>query len=315
MIVGLALKRMALALLTLLLVSLLIFGMLEILPGDVASRILGREATPESLVLLREQLNLNQPGYVRYLEWLGNLLHGDLGVSLTSQRPVSEIIAPRIVNTVILSVVAFAISIPLTVIPAVIQAARRNRTADHVLSIVTLLLLSIPDFLLATLLLIAFVIYIPVLPAVSLIDGSETLWGYVRALILPATTLGIVMAVYGVRMLRGSLIEVLESDYITMAELKGLSRRRVILRHALPNALIPTLNIMALNLGYLIGGVVVVERIFAFPGFGSLLIDSLQMRDLPVIEATILISAAVYTAANLLSDLAAVFLNPRLRAL
>jgi peptide/nickel transport system permease protein len=314
MILKLVLKRTIYAALTLLLVSALVFAILEILPGDVATRILGRDATPESLAALRVQLNLNEPAIIRYFHWLSQILQGDLGAALTSQRPISEILAPRITNTVILSVAALAVSIPLTVIPAVIQAGQRYRAPDHALSVVTLILLSIPDFLLATLLLIAFVIYIPILPAVSLIDSSTTVVNYLRALVLPAVTLGIVMAVYGVRMLRGNLIEVLESEYIKMAELKGLSRRRVIIRHALPNALIPTLNIMALNLGYLIGGVVVVERIFGFPGFGSLLVDSLQLRDLPLIEATILISAAVYIAANLLSDVSAVLLNPRLKA-
>ena len=314
MILKLVLKRTIYAALTLLLVSALVFAILEILPGDVATRILGREATPESLAALRVQLNLNEPAIIRYFHWLSQILRGDLGAALTSQRPISEILAPRITNTVILSLAALAISIPLTVIPAVIQAGQRYRAPDHALSVVTLILLSIPDFLLATLLLIAFVIYVPILPAVSLIDSSTTVVSYLRALVLPAVTLGIVMAVYGVRMLRGSLIEVLESEYIKMAELKGLSRRRVIIRHALPNALIPTLNIMALNLGYLIGGVVVVERIFGFPGFGSLLVDSLQLRDLPLIEATILISAAVYIVANLLSDVSAVLLNPRLKA-
>jgi peptide/nickel transport system permease protein len=177
---------------------------------------------------------------------------------------------------------------------------------------VTLVLLSLPDFLLATLLLLCFVIYIPVLPAISLVDQSSSAWEYFRAMTLPAVTLAIVMAVYAVRMLRDNLIEVLESDYVRMAELKGLSAQHVLLRHALPNALVPTLNVTALNLAYLVGGVVVVEKVFSYPGFGSLLVDSLQLRDLPVIEVTVMIAALVYISANLLADIAAILLNPRL---
>ncbi|OJU97545.1 MAG: ABC transporter permease, partial [Shinella sp. 65-6] len=227
--------------------------------------------------------------------------------------PITEILAPRIFNTLMLSTLAFLIYIPLAVVPALIQAVHREQPVDHALSIVTLALLSMPDFLLATLLLILFVIMVPVLPAMSLVDASTGVGDYLRALILPATTLAIVMAAYAVRMLRDNLIEVLESEYVRMAELKGLSRRAVLLRHALPNALVPTLNVTALNLGYLIGGVVIVEKVFGFPGFGSLLVDSLQLRDLPLIETTVLIAAAVYTVANLLADIGAILFNPRLR--
>ena len=203
--------------------------------------------------------------------------------------------------------------IPLALIPALIQAVRRDRPVDHGLSVVTLLLLSTPDFLLATFLLITFVIFIPVFPAVSVVTAASTLDQWIMALVLPAVTLAVVMAVYAVRMLRDNLIEVLDSDYIRMAELKGMSARRVLLRHALPNSLIPTLNITALNLGYLIGGVVIIERVFAFPGFGGLLVDSVQVLDIPMIEATVLLSAAVYIIANLFADVGAILLNPRLR--
>lgn len=306
-------RRVALAAVTLLLVSAFVFFVLEVLPGDVATRILGRDATPESLQVLREQLGLDQPAMTRYLHWLGGLLTGDLGQSLVSSRSVSEVLAPRIFNTLALSVYAFLLYLPLTVIPAVVQALTRDKATDHALSVVTLVLLSMPDFLLATILLLAFVLWIPVLPAISLVDETSSFGEYMRAMTLPAATLAIVMAVYAVRMLRDNLIEVLDSDYVRMAELKGLSRRRVLLRHALPNALVPTLNVTALNLAYLIGGVVVVERVFSYPGFGTLLVDSLQLRDLPVIEATVMIAALVYVTANLVADIAAILLNPRLR--
>jgi peptide/nickel transport system permease protein len=298
---------------TLLLVSLLIFSVLEILPGDVATRVLGRDATPESVATLRERLHLDDPAYSRYLTWLGNLAQGDFGVSLISGRRVVDILGPRIFNTLLLSLYAFLLYIPLATLPALIQAVKRDRALDHALSVVTLVLLSIPDFLLATMLMIAFVVMTPLFPAISLVDQSSSAGEYLYAMTLPAVTLAIVMAVYAVRMLRDNLIEVLDSDYIRMAELKGVPNRRVVWRHALPNALVPTLNVTALNLAYLIGGVVIVERVFSYPGFGSLLVDALQLRDLPLIEATVMIAAAVYIAANLIADIGAILLNPRLR--
>jgi len=212
-------------------------------------------------------LGLNDPAALRYLHWIGGLLTGDPGRSLVSQRPVADILAPRIFNTLVMSAYAFVLYLPLTLIPALVQAIRRDRATDHVLSVITLVLLSLPDFLLATILLMVFVIWVPVLPAISLVDQSSGFWEYIRAMTLPALTLAIVMAVNAVRMLRDNLIEVLDSDYVRMAELKGLSARRVLLRHALPNALVPTLNVTALNLAYLVGGVVVVvvvvvEKVF-----------------------------------------------------
>jgi peptide/nickel transport system permease protein len=312
-VLKLVIMRIGMAAITLLLVSLIVFSILEILPGDVATRILGRDATPESLEVLRNELGLNRPAFSRYLAWLGGLMRGDLGRSLVSNRPVAEILGMRIYNTMLLSGYAFLVYLPLTTVPALLQAIWRDRPIDHVLSIVTLILLSMPDFLLATILLFTFVVVIPVLPAMSLVDESSSAWDYFRAMTLPAVTLAIVMAVYAVRMLRDNLIEVLDSDYIRMAELKGLSAGRVLVRHALPNALAPTLNVTALNLAYLVGGVVVVERVFSYPGFGNLLVDSLQLRDLPVIESTVMIAALVYVLANLLADLTAILLNPRLR--
>jgi len=312
-VLRLLIGRILLSLLTLIIVSAVIFAIIEVLPGDVASRILGRDATPASLALLREKLHLNDPAIFRYVNWLAGILQGDFGNALTSSRPIIDILAPRIINTGLLSLYAFVIYIPLALIPALIQAVRRDRPVDHVLSTITLVLLSIPDFLLGTLLIIAFVVAIPLLPAISLVDESSTVIEYLRATTLPAVTLAIVMAIAAVRMLRDNLIEVLDSDYVRMAELKGLPPRAVLLRHALPNALVPTLNVTAINLGYLIGGVVIVEKVFSFPGFGRLLVDSLQLRDVPVVEATVLISAVVYVVANLLADLGAILLNPRLR--
>ena len=306
--------RFGLAFVTLFIVSIIIFAMVEILPGDVASRILGQLATAENLAVLRAQLQLNDPAPERYLNWLVGILQGDLGNTLTNQRPVTEMLGPRLKNTAILSLVAFALYLPLALIPAAIQALNRDTVKDHALSILTLIILSTPDFLLGTILLFGFVVVLPILPAQSLVDHTSTFLEYARAVALPATTLALVMAFYAVRMLRDNLIEVLDAEYIRTAELNGLSRRSVLWRHALPNALIPTLNVTALNFSYLIGGVVIVEKVFSFPGFGRLLIDALLLRDIPLIEITILIAAAVYIVANLAADVISILLNPRLRS-
>ncbi|MEA2779281.1 MAG: peptide/nickel transport system permease protein [Rhodospirillaceae bacterium] len=307
-------RRLTTSVITLLLVSAIIFSMVELLPGDAATRILGREATPETLAVVREKLHLDRPAFERYAVWLSGIATGDLGSSLTSDRAINEILAPRIANTLLLSLFAFILYLPLALIPAAAQALNRDRPTDHALSVITLVLLSIPDFLMAAILLISFVVWLPWLPAKSAIHPGMGFADLLRALVLPGSTLAIVMATYAVRMLRDNLVEVLESEYVRMAELRGLSRGYVLFRHALPNALIPTLNVTALNLAYLIGGVVIVERLFAFPGFGSLLVDALQLRDVPLIEATVLIAAAVYIGANLLADIGAILLNPRLRS-
>lgn len=312
-ILALCLKRTATAFFTLILVSLIIFVAAETIPGDAATRVAGRDATPETLEVLRDRMNLDLPPVQRYLTWLGGVLIGDFGEVLTSGRSVAEILAPRVKNTLIMSGMAFALYFPLVLIPAIYQAVRRDSAADHALSSLTLIVLSIPDFVLATFLLLLFAVAIPLFPAMSTIDDSSTLTEILRASMLPAVTLAIVMAVYAVRMLRDGLIDVLEADFVRMARLKGLSQRRVLLRHALPNAVVPTLNVTALNLAYLIGGVVIVERVYSFPGFGSLIVDSLKLLDVPLIQATVLLAAAVYIGANLAVDIAAILLNPRLR--
>jgi|TARA_B110000438_G_scaffold266752_1_gene281055 peptide/nickel transport system permease protein len=306
-------KRIFLALLTLLIVSAILYGLLEILPGDVATRILGRDANPENLAILRERAGLNIPPVQRYFFWLFNIMQGDLGYSLISTRPLTEILAPKIFNTLILSSCAFLLYLPLTFITAFVQAANKDTKIDNILSAITLTILSMPDFVIGTILLIVFVVTFPLLPAISLVDESSTLGEWIMALIMPSVTLALVMFVYGVRMLRDNLIEVLNAEYVLMAGLKGLPRYRVLIKHALPNAIVPTLNVTALNLGFLIGGVVVVEQICSFPGFGRLLIESIKNKDLPVVEATILVAAAFYIFANLIADVISILLNPKLR--
>ena len=307
-------SRILVSMLTLWLVSLIVFSMVEFIPGDVVTRLHGRMVTDEQRALVRERLNLDTPAPERYLNWLGNIVRLDFGNTLALNRPIKEVLAPKIKNSLLLAAAAFLLYLPLSLIPASIQAVRRDSVVDHGFSVITLLLLSTPDFLLSTLFLILFVVLFPLLPAMSVVDDATTFWEYIQALILPALTLALVMSVYAVRFLRDGLIEVLDSDYIRMAELNGLPRRVILWRHALPNALIPTLNVTALNIAYMMGGVVVVEKVFGFPGFGSLTINSMLLLDTPLVEATVLIAAAVYIAANLLADVGATLLSPRLRA-
>ena len=306
-------RRVFQAAITLFLVSLIIFLAVEVLPGDVARRILGRDASPASLEQLREQLHLNDPLIDRYQSWLTGVAQLDLGVSVANRKPVWDIVAPRLQVTALLSLAALVIYIPLVLLVAMIQAVNRDRPIDHILTVATIFVLSTPEFLLATLLLLAFGVALSWFPVASILFTGMSTLDFLRALVLPSVTLALIMAAYAVRMLRDNLIETLDSDFVTMAEFKGLSRTRILLRHVLPNALAPTLNVTALNLSYLIGGVVIVERVFVFPGFGSLLIDSLQLRDVPLIEACVLIAATIYIMSNLMADLLSIWLNPRLR--
>jgi len=305
--------RLALAALTLLLVSIIIFVGIEVLPGDVASRVLGREATASQKAIFREQMHLDRPLYERYLIWVSNALQGDFGRALTSDREVVDIVTPKLRNTLLLAAFSFLLYIPLTLIFAIISAVKRNSFMDNLISGLTIVGLSTPEFLLATVLLLLFAVKIPVLPTISALEKAKTLGDFVRFMTLPAITLAIVTSVYAIRMLRDNLIEVLDADYIKMAQLKGLSIWQVTWRHAVPNALLPTLNVTALNLAYLIGGVVIVERVFVFPGMGNHLVNAIQLLDVPVIEAIVLIISAIYILSNLVADVAGILLTPRLR--
>ncbi len=313
MLTWLIVRRVLTSLGTLLLVSIFIFGAVEVLPGDIARQILGRGVSEEQVNLFRQQMGFDRPVVERYLNWLQGAVRLDFGKGLLNRRPVLEIVAPRLRNTVILGVAAFALYIPISLLFGILSAVYRGRSIDNFLSMLTLVGLSIPEFVMGTILLIVFAASLRWFPALSLIEDARNLGDALKALTLPATTLAIAMSVYAIRMLRDNLIEVLDSEYVRMATLRGLPRRQVVLRHALPNALGPALNITALNLVYLIGGVVIVERIFAFPGLGSLLVDSISLRDAPLIEAAALLISGAYIIANLVADVGVVLLNPRLR--
>jgi len=306
-------KRLALAFGTLLVVSALVFLFTTVLPGDIAERVLGRESSPQQRQIFRDHLHLDEPVWQRYGAWIGGVERGDLGRSLVNDETVTATIGTAAKNTLFLSLFAFILYVPVTIIAATLAALFRGKLLDGAISGVTLVGLSLPEFVLGTLLIFAFAVQLPVAPALSIVNPGDDLPARLHATVLPAITLMVAMSVYAIRMLRDNLIEVLDSEYVRMATLKGVPRWRVVARHALPNAVGPALNVTALNLTYLIGGVVVVESVFSYPGLGKMLVDSISVRDVPVVEATALLAAAVYIIANLVADVLSMILNPRLR--
>jgi peptide/nickel transport system permease protein len=313
-IAGFVVRRLLLGLLVLALVSVFVFVATQALPGDPARSILGRTATPASLAALRDQLNLDRPVIVQYLSWVGGLLRGDPGMSLAAQIPVTELLAGRILNSAFLVLCAGLISIPLSVAIGAFAALRRDRAFDVATSIVTLLFAALPEFVVGVTLIVLFATTIfHVLPAISLIPPGTSPWTQPEALVLPTLTLVLAVTPYVARIMRASMVEVLESDYVEMARLKGLPERIVILRHALPNALGPTLQVIAINLAYLAGGVIVVEYVFNYAGIGGALRDAVSNRDLPVVQTLAMLIAGVYVVLNLLADVATILVTPRLR--
>jgi peptide/nickel transport system permease protein len=296
-------------------VATVVYFVTSVLPGDVATRILGRSPDPEQLSILRERLGLNAPVMTRFADWLFALLRGDLGNSLVTGQPVAPYVGKAFWNSSLMALFVLALYVPLTIIPATIQALRVDSAVDNAYSGFSLAVQSIPDFLLGTILLLIFARWLPILPARSTIDSANTTWEIVRALVLPGVTIALVMATYATRFLRDSLIDVLNSDYVKMARLNGISERAILWRHAFPNALVPAMTVTSLSLTYLFGGVVVVEQVFSFPGIGQLLIGALMQLDVPVIQATVLIASGVYIAGNLLVDVLTLYFNPRLRQL
>lgn len=304
--------RIALGVVTLLLVSMVIYLVVGILPGDIAVEVLGRNSTAQARHLFDLRLHLNEPLWDRYAQWLGGFVRGRFGESITTGSSVRSLIMPALSASARLSAFALVLYVPITLTMALVGAVWSGRTPDSVTSTLTLIGLSLPDFVIGTILIVLFAVVVHWFPAIAG-AGNESFWATLRAITLPAVTLAAVMSAYSARMLRSSLIEVLQSQFIRTATLKGTSHWRVIFRHALPNAIVPTLNVTALNLTYLIGGVVVVEVVFSYPGLGQLLVNSIAIRDIPVVEAATLIASGIYIAANVLSDVVAVLVTPRLR--
>lgn len=322
------LQRLGLGLITLFVVSVVIFAAVNLLPGDFAQAILGQGATPEAVEAIREDLGLNKNPFVRYFDWLGGVLTGDFGTSFAQANfaefagsdtgrggigSVAEQLKPRFANTLFLAGVAAMISIPLSLTLGILAALYRNSAYDRFINVSTLSAISSPEFFLAYILILVLAVINPAFPAVSNVYDGLTFWERLNATMLPALTLTLAVTAQMMRMTRASIINLLASPYIEMARLKGLSPMRVILKHALPNALAPIINVIALNLAYLITGVVVVETVFVYPGIGQLFVDSVKIRDIPIVQACCLVFAATYILLNLTADIASILSNPRLR--
>jgi peptide/nickel transport system permease protein len=306
-------QRLALGVLLLWAVSVLIFAGTEILPGDVATAILGQTATPEAIANIRGQLGLDRPAVVRYFDWLGGALQGDFGVSYTNRQDIATNVGRRLGNTLFLAASAAAIAVPLALVLGVLAVRYRNTLFDRLLSIVTLSTVSLPEFFAGYLLILLFAVELRWFPSTATIRDTMSLGEKLYVIALPTLTLVLVVVGHMMRMTRAAVLNVLSSAYIETAELKGISPTRIIVKHALPNALAPIVNVIALNLAYLVVGVVVVEVIFVYPGMGQFMVDHVSKRDVPVVQACGLIFASVYIVLNLIADLASVLANPRLR--
>ncbi|HTQ48375.1 MAG TPA: ABC transporter permease [Polyangiaceae bacterium] len=311
---GFIIRRALLGVLTLFLISIIVFAATEALPGDPARAILGRSATPEALANLRSQLHLDQPLLQQYTHWLGGFVRGNPGTSIAAGEPVTTVIGTRLRNSAVLWLLAALISTPLAIALGVVSARRRDRPFDHAASIIMLALAALPEFVVAIALVLLFgTTVFTILPAVSLIPPGDLPWQHLNALVLPTLTLVIAVVPYTGRIMRASMVEVLESDYVEMARLKGVAEKRVVWRHAVPNAIAPTIQVTALNLAYLAGGIVVVEYVFGYAGIGSALVDAVHNRDIPVVQALAMLIAGVYVVLNVLADVTAILVSPRAR--
>lgn len=313
LIIRILAQRIGLGLLLLLLVSILIFVGTEILPGDVAASILGQSATPEALANLRRDLGLNEPALWRYFDWLSGVLQGELGTSLSNGRDIGEAIGQRFSNTLFLATTAAVIAVPLAVFLGLLSVLYRNRWPDMMISGIALASVSLPEFLIGYIMMFWVGVQLGWAPSVAILNDGMGLWQKLHAITLPVAVLTLVVLAHMMRMTRAALLNVMQSAYIETAELKGLGTLAVIWRHAMPNAISPVVNVVMLNLAYLVVGVVVIEVVFVYPGMGQFLVDHVSKRDVPVVQACGLIFAAVYISLNMVADIVSILSNPRLR--
>ncbi len=311
------LQRLGLGLVTLFAVSIIIFSSLQLLPGGYAQNILGQGATPETVANFNHELGLDRSAVVRYVEWIGNAVRGDFGNSYSGttgniKRSVSAVIAPRLYNTFFLAAMAALIAVPLSLLLGVVAALYRNSWYDRIVNSVTLTTIATPEFFIAYLLVYIFAVKLRWFSPLSTVSVNTPFLEHVYRAALPATTMTLVIVAHMMRMTRASIINLLASPYIEMAQLKGLTRWQVIMRHALPNAWAPIATVIAFNLAYLVVGVVVVEVVYVYPGIGQMMVDAVSSRDMPVVQACALIFAATYIMLNLLADIVAISTNPRL---
>ncbi|WP_166359583.1 ABC transporter permease subunit [Pseudomonas akapageensis] len=308
----LLLQRLALGVLSLFAVSVIIFLAVGMLPGDVAQAMLGQSATAQTVAAFRAQLGLDLPPLTRFGQWIWHFLQGDLGTSLANQRPIAELVGARLGNTLSLAALAALVSVPLALFLGMLAALYRNSWFDRLLNTSALSAVSFPEFFVAYLLILYFSVKLSWFPSISNLAPDASFGEVLERSVLPVATLSLVVIAQMMRMTRASLINLLASPYIEMARLKGISQSRIIFKHALPNALAPIVNVVALNLAYLVVGVVVVEVVFVYPGLGQLLVDSVAKRDIPVVQACSLIFAATYVLLNTLADVLSIASNPRL---
>ena len=306
-------KRVAFGFVTMLVISVLIAVGVEALPGDLAQAILGQQATPENVAAFRKELGLDKPLLERYVTWLGNFMHGDMGTSLANKREIADLISTRLGNTLFLASSAAVIAVPLAVTLGILAALYRETWFDKIISMATLSTISFPEFFVGYILIVLFAVEFRIFPSISNVSPGMGYWEKIYAIALPALTLILVVVAHMMRMTRAAIINLLMSAYIEMAHLKGMKRARVIVHHALPNALSPIINVIVLNLAYLVVGVVIVEVVFVYPGLGQLLVDSVSKRDLPVVQASGLIFASCYVMLNLTADVLSIIANPRMR--
>ena len=307
------LRRLALTGYTLVVVSLIVFAITQVLPADAAVMMLGENATPDALAGLRARMGLDRPVWAQYGAWLAGVLHGDFGVSLRTGQPVAPAMLEALGRSLLLALLAIGVMLALAVPMGIVAAVRRGRPADLLVGIVSYLGVSLPEFVTATALVLLLADWLHWLPATGYVPLTEDFSRGLLHLVLPVATVSVILVAHVSRMVRSELVDVLHADYVRAARLKGLSRRAVLFRHALRNALLPTITIVALDVGYLLGGVIVVEEIFAIPGIGRQLIVAIQSRDLPAIQAGALIMAATYAAANFLADLLGAWLDRRIQ--
>jgi peptide/nickel transport system permease protein len=315
------LQRLGLGFVTLIVVSMIIFSSIEFLPGDFGEAVLGQAALPETVAAFREELGLDLPLHERYLDWLGGMMTGDMGNSFSGRgastggdrsRSVAELIGPRLENTLFLASMAAVIAVPLALFLGITAALYRNSVYDRMVNGITLTTISFPEFFVAYILILIFASLFKVFPSLANISSDATFLEQLYLSALPAITLTLVIVAHMMRMTRAAIINLMASPYIEMADLKGVSKSQIIIRHALPNAWAPIVNVIAFNLAYLVVGVVVVEVVFVYPGVGQLMVDAVTSRDVPVVQGCAIIFAATYILLNLLADVISIATNPRL---
>jgi len=309
------LRRCVLGAVTVAIVSAIIFLGVELLPGDACTAFLERDAKGQMLENCRKDFGLDRPALTRYFEWAGNALQGDLGMSASGRKSIAELVGHRMKNSLLLAAVSLSVGVPMAIFLGVITGLWRDRPVDLFFSTAAILAMTIPEFVSATVLILIFSVWLGWLPGIVVTSASAPASEFFPEILLPVFVLAMVMMAHILRMVRSSVIEVMAGDYIQMATLKGVPYWRIVFFHALPNALLPAINVVALTIAWLLGGVVVIEVVFNYPGLGRMMIDAISDRDLPVVQAIALIVASVYVGVNLTADILTMVANPRLRTL